>query len=469
MVTYENLMYDIKQTALLITEGNNEGRLLHKLKDKISKYVSDITPAKLKETLPNIINQIKTYFSGANVKYLLTFLVTVLLTANISLSNIKEVFVKNDVDKYVTWTEYTSIKTDDLKYDYETGEYEINEFRYEYHDNDGKFKGDLFSTIENNIVVGLQSANNYEENTDKYGYGSDTITKANMVITMDVIINTSKENNKKFDYANDDTQVQKQHGGALSLKRKLEVRREIEELERDLRQNKHRISSIVNTTVTIKPNYIIKYSDEKSIEFKNIIVSYTTDKKVNNNDTYVEQGSGDNTNPNANLPTGGDGHKDITALSKNYQFVELLKLGGIETDRTEGDKRINPYADWIIDTRKHPKRMLRRLQTEYPEYNIEFDMSATAKSDIHGAMKGMSNMGNQYQEVAERSIFNFKEFLNENNTDNTTLRVWQKILGSKFPNLTKEQAEKFDNNVQLVIDYLEQMYGSSVIGFKYSV
>jgi len=122
-----------------------------------------------------------------------------------------------------------------------------------------------------------------------------------------------------------------------------------------------------------------------------------------------------------------------------------------------------------LDTRKHPKRILRRLQMEYPEFNIQFDSQAKSKNPIKGAKKGMSNIHQQYQNVGEKKVFNFKEFLNENTEEFKLQRVWQKILGNKFPNLTQEQAEEFDSNIDMVLNFLEQMYGQSVIVFKYNV
>jgi hypothetical protein len=107
----------------------------------------------------------------------------------------------------------------------------------------------------------------------------------------------------------------------------------------------------------------------------------------------------------------GGGLKDITDLSRNYQFVELLSVGGINAqkfDNNDVDKG-DIYSKWIVNTRKRVKDLLFRLADEYPEYQITFNYDAKSFTPFSGTtIKGKSNIRNQYKFVESFESFSNK-------------------------------------------------------------
>lgn len=433
-MTYEKLIKDIERIQYMLNESN-DSKFLVRIKNKIRDFLKSSPKNELINNIKKIIKYINNGFKN-HKPFLLGFIASFLLSTsffNINANELKDIYASEGVYELVNWNKYEEkqITINNINYIFGTGEYYL----------DRELEKKIFKEIESNI-----------EKDSVY------------TISGNAIVSISIEDNKYSNYANDDTQIEKEEGGKLLFKRK--------EVVEDLFKRINKLLKIRGYNVNLNINIIAKEGLGKIFKLNNIsIVNKQSDliKVRSNNNTYGKNDNISNTDSNIIIPNGKGFSKDITKLSKNYQYVELLKLGGIETERVQGDNRKNLYADWIINTRKNPKRMLSRLQRQYPEYDIRFKKSATSINPIKGAMKGMSNMGNQYQEIGEKNILDFNSFLNENievNNENIK-RTWENILGDKFPNLTEEQAVEFDQNIEQVLDYLEQMYGQSAIEFSY--
>lgn len=306
-MTYEELLSEIRTVSQLVTEENSDGKLLYNIKKKIKKYVTSVSDIKLKETLPNILNHIIKYFSSKNTKYILTFLVTILMTVGISLADVKDVYIENNADNYIEWT----------KYEEDNQQYMEIEQTFEI----GEYKADVTKFVDF-----------FKSKLNK----GDTVT-----IEGDVIVSISYEDNGKSNYANDDTPKDKENGGKLIEKRLKYSKIFIKNVEKELKNQGYNVKFVVKFDSFGKNKRYLK------LEFINIIHETTQKSKINKNNTYIDQGIDNIENSDATITGGNDNIKDIKTLSKNYQYVELLKLGGIETDRVQGDKRTNLYTEWI--------------------------------------------------------------------------------------------------------------------------
>jgi hypothetical protein len=116
-----------------------------------------------------------------------------------------------------------------------------------------------------------------------------------------------------------------------------------------------------NDSITVKFTVKAKIEDKPRLYIINIESKGidTSNKTEIDNDNNI-----DNTNSNIipNLTP-----IDISNLSRNYQFVEILKLGGINTTRFNRDRTDSGdiYSSWIVDTRKHIKSFINRLKIKF--------------------------------------------------------------------------------------------------------
>lgn len=324
-----------------------------------------------------------------------------------SIEQTKNIFDKNNVT--INWNMITDNKIDvsDLQYYFEIGEYII----------DNNVANDFYSKIKSKLPIGTTSI------------------EGNLIVTI------SDDINKNF--ANDDTEADKENGGSLLDKRRNIAVMFVNKLQDLFKNDSITVKFTVKARIEDKPRlYII------NIETKGVDTSNKTEIDKDNNI--------DNTNSNIipNLTP-----IDISNLSRNYQFVEILKLGGINTTRFNRDRTDSGdiYSSWIVDTRKHIKSFINRLKIKFPEYNISYNENSKAITPISGKMQiGASNIKNQYQKIKTFESFSVD-----------ILDKWNFILGKRFPSLTLEQSELFENNIELLLNYLEQMYGSSALEFDY--
>lgn len=262
----------------------------------------------------------------------------------------------------------------------------------------------------------------------------------NGTITVTISSDPNNPNNKNF--ANDDSDIAKKYGGKLLQKRISEMEKVISEIQSEV------LPYIIN--IDIKGDE----SDKREVIFTDI----QTNNDKQSGKTEVSKKSDKTLNDISKI---GGGLKDITDLSRNYQFVELLSVGGINAqkfDNNDVDKG-DIYSKWIVNTRKRVKDLLFRLADEYPEYQITFNTEAKSFTPFSGTTtKGKSNIRNQYKFVES-----FESFSNKGDV----LKKWKRILGSSFPDLNQEIATKFDENIIQFLEYLDQMYGGTSLEFSF--
>lgn len=260
--------------------------------------------------------------------------------------------------------------------------------------------------------------------------------------TITVSISRDLSAPKYKNYANDDTYEEKLKGGKLLDKRINKVKELINNLQKE-------VSPII---LDIQVKGIV--SNDRKITVSN----FNAESKEE--DTYpIALFNIDDSNDNNNIDLPSGGSKDITTMSRNLQFIELLKIVDIDAkpffnnDIKKGDE----YSRWIVNVRKNIKSFFSRLKEAYPDYDITYNVNAKVKTDISGARRGVSHLKNQY-------IQNFESFRYDNIT-----KKWRKILGITFPYMTEELAYKFDENIEKILDMLEKMYGTTLLQFNYTL
>lgn len=277
-----------------------------------------------------------------------------------------------------------------------------------------------------------------EKNLNEY---IKSFTKKGNKVTgnITVTISNDPENHMFKNYAIDDTYGEKIKGGLLLNKRINKVKECIDNIQKEV------------LPIILDIKVFGAESDKREI----IVSDFKTESKEEDTIPYLniiktEQDEID-------FPS-GNGNRDITNMSRNLQFIEILKIVDIKpkpffnNDIKKGDE----YSRWIVNVRKNIKSFFSRLKDAYPEYNITYNTNAKVKTDITGARRGMSQLKNQYIETFES--FRYK--------DNT--KKWRKILGITFPYMTEDLASKLDNNIEQILELLEDMYGSTLLQFKYS-
>lgn len=426
------LFSEFKDLLILSNESLNESKgfnLLKKLKDKIllilEEHKDDING-----TLPKIIDYINDFVSNLFIKRkILSYLASIVLVMGLSFSEVKAIYNNKNVDNLVEWKfiNNDSKKLDTLKINYNLGEYKLS-------------KVDV-QKIENFIKINI---------TD-----STIVFKATIKVTISKDLNNPDYKN----YAIDDTQEEKEQGGKLLEKRIDAVNKVISLITSKIKDEKN---------IDIKITVISDVDNNRYLLIDNIEV-ITKDSKsegdiISKDDTFIYD-------DNFYLPGTNGKDKDISKLSRNYQMVEILKLGGIDAKRIENDDYENgdKYSKWILNFRKSVKMFLSRLQKAYPEYDIYFDKESKAINPVTDARKGISNIDKQYTKLNnERIVLSFNSFVNENIKDtNEIYDKWNFILGKSFPDLTKKQAVNFDQNIDTLLHYLEQIYGGSSLDFTY--
>lgn len=433
--TSQNFFNDLDNIINKLNESNidilYEGKFFDSLKKRIKSFL-ETNKKYIFNKLPELLNYIKnTKLANNYKKEIFLFIVLTLVSLGVNINDTKNIFKEQKVDNEIAWNDIKSDNVLDiskLKSPFSLGEYDYNE-------NDiDKF----YNEIKRQLPI-----------------GDFVITvKGYMVVT----ISEDPSNPSNRNFAVDDTPEEKLKGGNLLNKRIKAINNFIEILNLRLFEDKIILDLEIIGTIDKERTYSIK----KLTYVISNNIAYAVDDENKEEDKYSDK-------ENIIKPDITGGIKDIKGLSRNYQYVELLKLGGINAKRFNGDKIStgDKYSEWIIDTRKHIKEFLTRLQKNYPDYNIYFDKTVKAISPISGSVAGVSNIDRQYSIIPEKFILNYNNFLLENKkTDNEKYNKWIKILGSKFPNLTIKQAEAFDNNIKEVLHYLEQMYGNSILDFK---
>lgn len=433
------LIKEIDKLANKINESNveliTESKIFDTIKNKIKNFIEK-NKEKISQKLPQILEHIKSMnLLSKYKKYLYAFIVVSLISIGFSFGDAKELFDRNDISKQIKWEEVqkeyndsvVDLSVEELSTTFELGEYDIS----------------------------LSNVNRY------YQVISNQLPDSVDKIEGEIVVTISKDpnNTEKRNFANDDTPQEKEKGGQLLQKRKKAATKFLYYLKKKFKEDG--IEFNVDIITDIQVNREMYFESLKAVKDVEKTADY---------DKFINQGEVEDDNAVIpNKKSGGKG-KNIKDLSRNYQFVELLKLGGIQAERFEGDnwKEGDEYSRWILNTRKHIKRFLSRLQREFPEYNIRFDKDVKAHTPVVGAKKGMSNIHQQYKNVGENVITNFDYFVFEKvGKGEDIFNKWKKILGGGFPELTISQAKKFENNIKTMLDYLEQMYGSTVLEFRY--
>lgn len=429
----ESILYKKLDVLFLqINESNsiNEGKIVDKIKAYVSEFIENNITSIL-DKLPNLLAYIKKSPIPLFTKKELLFYVAFTLSMfGANMAKAKDIYKETGLYNTVEWSKIKPESPDNnsvnivdsvARLPFEIGEYTIS-------------PSDILSYYKS-IKAALP------DNT--------TAISGNIIVT----ISNDPTNPSYKNVAVDDTQEDIAQGGKLMNKRLSEVNAVfIPQLKRLFSRD----------GISVNLTAIVKEATNRELYFSDLVAiakAATYDAGKNIEDDYFPSSV-------ANKPTPTGGFKDISDLSRNYQFVELLKLGGIDAARFNGDKVStgDEYSKWIVDTRKHIKEFLTRLKKAYPEYNIYFDQSSVAITPISGSVAGVSNVGKQYRNIPEKYIMQFDTFITESNKDN--LPKWIKILGSKFPELTSKQANLFNSNIKAFLNYLEQMYGSSILEFR---
>lgn len=421
----DQLVYRLNES-----ESINEGRIFDSIKRTVKSYIEN-NKKYILDKLPNLLEYIKkSPISKIGKKDIFFFIAVSLYLAGANMVIAREKFQKMGVDTEVNWTRVEkrnrSINVDSIApITFDIGEYTISpSVVREYYEKIKSLIPESTGSIRGEFVVTI----------------SDDAASGNPM-------------NRNI--ANDDTPADIDAGGKLLDKR---IENANTTLVNRLKSLFKRDGIAFDMTVegaveSDRIGYIKSLTAEgsKSVDYDGLIGG------VDNN--FIPDSTATTT------PTGG-GFKDISQLSRNYQYVELLKLGDINAKRFNGDKieTGDEYSLWIVDTRKHIKEFLIRLKKAYPEYNIEFDMTSVAITPVKGSTTGMSNVGRQYTNVKERYVMQFESYV----AADDAFATWKKILGSKFPALTTKQAMHFHKNIKVFLNYLEQMYGNSVLEFRVS-
>lgn len=395
-----------RELDLLLLQMNesNSSLLINKVKDKLKGYILS-NKEKISTIIPEIISYLKTIKLPSTFKKEIVIFITTLL---ISLG--QPVLANNIKDEFQQKTEI-AISND---YSYEIGEYQIPK----------QYIDSLYKTIKDTFSVGV------------------TTLKG----TIEVSISDDPQNPENKNFANNDTPSDKLKGGNLLNKRVSNLRQALSYIQNKLKDD----NILMNIDITIIP--LVKKDRTITIKELQPIRQEDLEKPMDNLTKGIEKNDRLNLLPST-PPTG----KDISGLSRNYQFVELLSIVGIDakrfnnTDISKGDA----YSTWVANTRKSIKSFLGRLSSAFPEYNITFNKDVKISTPIKGAMAGMSKTPEQYTEV--REAYNGDSVLNK----------WKWILGITFPGLTAELADKFEQNIESILNYLEQMYGSSLLEFRF--
>lgn len=438
----ELLFFNLKKQLILLDNSVNES-IISNIYEKVKLIIKNLLGDHddWNDKFPRLIQYIEDNVSNILIrKKLIGYAASFLITMGISLTDVKNVFAENGVSKEVNWSEFKqkSVIPDTPVYYFETGEYII--------------PSDVLNKAYNKLQKFIDS---------------DTKTiSGNLVVSISIDENKDKEN-----YANDDTPQEKKKGGNLLSKRKTQAITFLNGLKMLFKKDG------VELNITIEA----KEASDKYLKFEDL-VKFDSSTKYSG-DIYNKGEDEEIYSDKATIaPTPEGGVKDISGLSRTYQIVELLKLGEINAKRISnndyrsGDK----YSMWILNFRKSIKKFLTRLQRSFPEYDIYFNRDAIAFNSIEGAVKGMSNISKQYTRLkGESRLYKFNEFINENYCEvNSLLEYyyagsegiydkWSYILGKTFPDLTEEQAIEFDSNIEIFLNYLEQMYGHSALEFTY--
>jgi hypothetical protein len=422
----DNIINRYNRTSL------NETSFFDNIKNIIKTFLSD-NKDRIESILPKVIDFInKKNMNALYKKSILTFILMTVIGFGLNISKASEIFQDKGVYDKVEWSEIKigkNLNVDGLDSHFELGQYNMKYLQIQ----------EWYDSITNQLPSYPVSI------------------KATFVVTISK--DPSNPTNKNF--ANDDTEADKATGGKLLEKRKKTAVKLLTMLKDKLKADNISFDFDVLTKVE---NEKIGYFSEIVYEGIPVVASGDLDDEA-----YYNQGEDQQDNDgNFIRPNITGGRMDISSLSRNYQFVELLKLGDINSKRFNGDKidSGDEYSKWIVNTRKHIKEFLTRLQKEYPEKGIQFDKSAKAINPITGSVAGMSNVGKQFQYVQENKYIKcFERFEKELNP---LYSKWKKILGQFFPKLTVGQAEKLDRNIDRILNYLEQMYGSSILNFTYA-
>lgn len=424
----KKLDYQLKQYNY---SSLNEAKVFDNIKNIIKTFLSE-NKDKIDSVLPKVIDFINNKpINSVYKKSILTFVLMTVLGFGFNISKAAEIFQEKGVYDKVEWSAVKNqnyLDVDGLDAHFNLGEYNMKLMQVK----------EWYDSITNQLP------------------SQPVSLKATFVVT----ISKDPTNPSNKNYANDDTPEDKSKGGKLLEKRKNAAIKLLTMLKNKLKGD----------NISFDFDVVTKIEDDKKGYFSKIeyeTIPVVAGRGNLNDDEYYNQGDNQYDNGgNFIKPNLTGGGLDISSLSRNYQFVELLKLGNINSKRFNGDKidSGDEYSKWIVNTRKHIKEFLTRLQKEYPDKGIQFDKSSKSINPISGSIAGMSNVGKQYQYVQERYIKTFEGFKNETNP---AYVKWNRILGQFFPKLTVAQAEKLDINIDRILNYLEQMYGSSILNFTY--
>jgi hypothetical protein len=409
----------------------NEANMFNSIKNVVKSFLIK-NKDKISIILPKVLDYIinKPINEGYK-KIIFTFILITILSLGFNISKAAEIYQEKGVYNKVDWTNISSEKLLDIKnltIPFQLGEYNVN-----------------------NIVV-----NEWYVSITNQLPSKPVTLKAKFVVT----ISKDPSNPSNKNYANDDTPEDKSKGGNLLEKRKNAANRLLNILKNKFKDDNIKFDFDIVTKID---NDRIGYFD--IMEYK--IISINSNSNDVDSNSYYSKHSNNIDSDSFIKPNLTGGGLDISNLSRNYQYVELLKLGNITSKRFNGDniESGDNYSKWIVNTRKHIKDFLTKLQREYPNKGIQFDKSSKSINPISGSMAGVSNTGKQYQYVPEKYIKFFESFEKEKNP---IYSKWNKILGQFFPKLSIEQAVSFDTNIDRILDYLEQMYGSSFLNFTYA-
>jgi hypothetical protein len=428
-------IYFLKQLDNIIDQYNknslNEASFFDNIKNTIKNFLSK-NKDKIESILPKILDYVnKKPMNAFYKKSILTFILITILGFGFNISKATEIYQEKGVYDKVEWSDIKTEKKLDvngLDTHFKLGDYDMKYMQVqEWYDS---ITGQLPS-----YPVSLRA-------------------------TFIVTISKDPSNPANKNFAKDDTPEEKAAGGRLLEKRKKAAVKILTILKNKLKDE----------NISFEFDVLTKIENDKKGYFSKIeyeIIPVVTSSVNLNDDEYYSQGENQyDNNDNLIKPNLTGGGLDISSLSRNYQFVELLKLGNIISKRFNGDKidSGDEYSKWIVNTRKHIKEFLTRLQIEYPEKGIQFDKISKSINPISGSITGVSNVGKQYQYVKERYIKCFENFEKELNP---VYNKWNRILGQFFPKLTVAQAEKLDKNIDKILNYLQQMYGNSILNFTY--
>jgi hypothetical protein len=410
----------------------NEANVFNNIKNIIKSFLSE-NKERIESVLPKVLDYIINKPLNNNYKKtVFTFILLTIISLGFNVAKAAEIYQNKGVYDKVAWSDIKGQKylnVAGLNAYFNLGEYNMKYMQIQ----------EWYDSITNQLPSYPVSI------------------KATFIVT----ISKDPSNPTNRNFANDDTQKEKASGGKLLEKRQKAAVKLLAMLKNKLKAD----------NISFEFNVLTKVEDEKVGYFSEIEcegIPVVTSGNLDDDSYYnksEDQYDNDGNFVRPNLTGSG---LNISSLSRNYQFVELLKLGNINSKRFNGDKidSGDEYSKWIINTRKHIKEFLTRLQKEFPDKGIQFDKNTKSINPISGSIAGVSNVGKQFQYVQENKYIKcFESFKNENDL---TYNKWKKILGQFFPKLTIKQAKSFDSNIDKILNYLEQMYGSSILSFTYA-